>query len=67
VCGVLVDRRMTFVNHIESIVLKSARMLGFIWSLVTLTQDVVCGFYSAGFGVCIVRVVASSRGYFGEN
>jgi hypothetical protein len=28
--GVLVHRRMTFVNHIESIVLKSARMLGFI-------------------------------------
>jgi hypothetical protein len=28
--GVLVDRRMTFVNHIESIVSKSARMLGFI-------------------------------------
>jgi hypothetical protein len=28
--GVLVDSRMTFVNHIESIVVKSARMLGFI-------------------------------------
>jgi hypothetical protein len=28
--GVLVDSKMTFVNHIESIVLKSARMLGFI-------------------------------------
>jgi hypothetical protein len=28
--GVLVDNRMTFVNHIESIVSKSARMLGFI-------------------------------------
>jgi hypothetical protein len=28
--GVLVDSRMTFVNHIESIVSKSARMLGFI-------------------------------------
>jgi hypothetical protein len=27
---VLVDSRMAFVNHIESIVLKSARMLGFI-------------------------------------
>jgi hypothetical protein len=27
---VLVDSRMTFVNHIESIVLKSARMLGLI-------------------------------------
>jgi hypothetical protein len=27
--GVLVDSRMAFVNHIESIVLKSARMLGF--------------------------------------
>jgi hypothetical protein len=28
--GVLVDNRMTFVNHIESIVSKSARKLGFI-------------------------------------
>jgi hypothetical protein len=28
--GVLVDSKMTFVNHIESIVSKSARMLGFI-------------------------------------
>jgi hypothetical protein len=28
--GVLVDSRMTFVNHIESIVSKLARMLGFI-------------------------------------
>jgi hypothetical protein len=28
--GVLVDNRMTFVNQIESIVSKSARMLGFI-------------------------------------
>jgi hypothetical protein len=28
--GVLVDNRMTFVNHIESIVSKSARMLGSI-------------------------------------
>jgi hypothetical protein len=28
--GVLVDNRMTFVYHIESIVLKSTRMLGFI-------------------------------------
>jgi hypothetical protein len=28
--SVLVDSRMTFVNHIESIVSKSARMLGFI-------------------------------------
>jgi hypothetical protein len=28
--GVLVDSRMTFVNHIESIVPKSARILGFI-------------------------------------
>jgi hypothetical protein len=28
--GVLFDSRMTFVNHIESIVSKSARMLGFI-------------------------------------
>jgi hypothetical protein len=28
--GVLVDNRMTFVNHIESIVSKSARMLGFL-------------------------------------
>jgi hypothetical protein len=28
--GVLVDSRMTFVNHIESIVSKSAKMLGFI-------------------------------------
>jgi hypothetical protein len=28
--GVLVDNRMTFVNHIESIVSKSARMLCFI-------------------------------------
>jgi hypothetical protein len=27
--GVLVDNKMIFVNHIESIVLKSARMLGF--------------------------------------
>jgi hypothetical protein len=26
----LIDSRMTFVNHIESIVSKSARMLGFI-------------------------------------
>jgi hypothetical protein len=30
-------------------------------------QDVVCGFCPARFGVCIVRVVASSRGSFGEN
>jgi hypothetical protein len=30
VIGVLVDNRMTFVDHIGSIVLKSARMLGFI-------------------------------------
>jgi hypothetical protein len=28
--GVLVDNRMTFVDHIESIVSRSARMLGFI-------------------------------------
>jgi hypothetical protein len=28
--GVFVDSRMTFVNHIESIVSKSAGMLGFI-------------------------------------
>jgi hypothetical protein len=28
--GVLVDRRMTFLNHIESIVSKSVRILGFI-------------------------------------
>jgi hypothetical protein len=28
--GLLVDSRMTFVSHIESIVSKSARMLGFI-------------------------------------
>jgi hypothetical protein len=28
--GVLVDSRMTIVNHIGSIVSKSARMLGFI-------------------------------------
>jgi hypothetical protein len=28
--GVLVDNRKTFVNHIESIVSKSARMLGFM-------------------------------------
>jgi hypothetical protein len=30
-------------------------------------QDVVFGFCPAGFGVCIVRVDASSRGSFGEN
>jgi hypothetical protein len=28
--GVLIDSRMTFVNHIELIVSKSPRMLGFI-------------------------------------
>jgi hypothetical protein len=28
--GVLIDSRMTFINQIESIVSKSARMLGFI-------------------------------------
>jgi hypothetical protein len=28
--GVLVDKRMTFVNHVELIVLNMARMLGFI-------------------------------------
>jgi hypothetical protein len=28
--GILFDNRMTFVNHIESIVSKSARMLGFL-------------------------------------
>jgi hypothetical protein len=28
--GVLVDSRMIFVDHIRSIVSKSARMLGFI-------------------------------------
>jgi hypothetical protein len=28
--GVLVDSRMTFVHHIESIVSKSARILGFL-------------------------------------
>jgi hypothetical protein len=28
--GVLVDSRMNFVNHIESIMSKSARILGFI-------------------------------------
>jgi hypothetical protein len=28
--GVLTDSRMTFVNHIESILSKSARIMGFI-------------------------------------
>jgi hypothetical protein len=57
--GVLVDNRMTFVNHNESIVSKLARMLGFIKR--------ICGFCPVRFGVCIVRVVASSRGSFGED
>jgi hypothetical protein len=38
--GVLIDNRMTFVDHIESIVSKSARMLVFC---------------PARFEVCIVR------------
>jgi hypothetical protein len=52
--GVLVDSRMTFVNRLESIVSKSARML--------------CGFCPSRFRVCIkMRVVASSRGSVSEN
>jgi hypothetical protein len=46
--GVLVDSRMTFVNH------------DCMYSMILHVQDVVCGFCPAGFGVCIVRVVASS-------
>jgi hypothetical protein len=37
--GVLVDNSLTFVNHIGSIVLKSARMLGFIKRISTEFND----------------------------
>jgi hypothetical protein len=67
--GVLVDSKITLVNHIESIISKSAKMLGFIIKGVRPlhVQDVVCGFCPAGFGVCIVRVVTSSEGSFSED
>jgi hypothetical protein len=61
--GVLVDSRITFVDHVESIVSKSARMLGFINRI----SREFNGFSLARFEVCIVCVVASSRGSFGEN
>jgi hypothetical protein len=37
-----VDNRMTYVNHIELIVSKSARMLGFQGSSNTLTRTKRC-------------------------
>jgi hypothetical protein len=49
--GVLVDSKMTFVHHIESNFKGVHRPLK--------AQDVIC---PAGFRVCIVRVISSSRG-----
>jgi hypothetical protein len=53
--GVLVDSRMTFVDHIGSIVSKSARMLRFIKRISKdfndpYTSVAVCGFCPARFG-----------------
>jgi hypothetical protein len=54
---------MTFVDHIESIVSKSARMLGFIHRI----SREFNGFSLTRFEVCIVCVVATSRGSLGED
>jgi hypothetical protein len=62
---------MTFVNHIESIVSKSAKMLGFIRRISREFNDPYKNktLYVAfvRFRVCIVHVVASSKGLFGED
>jgi hypothetical protein len=58
--GVLVDSKMTFVDHIGSILSKSARMLGY-------TRTRHCMWFLSGQVWSIVRVLASSRGSFGED
>jgi hypothetical protein len=59
--GVLVDSRMTFVDRIGS---KLARMLEFIKRISREFND---PYTYKTYGVCIVRLVASSRGSFGED
>jgi hypothetical protein len=68
----MVDSRMTFVDHFGSIVSKSARILGFIKRISRKFKDPYTYKIQRGFGparieVCIVRVVASSRGSFAED
>jgi hypothetical protein len=50
--GVLVDSRMTFVNHIESIVSKLGRMLGFIKRI---SRELYVAFVRPGlqYGLCV--------------
>jgi hypothetical protein len=62
--GVLVDSRMTFVDHIGSIVSKSARILGFIKRISREFNNLAGQVWSMHRAV---RVVAPSGGSFGKN
>jgi hypothetical protein len=66
--GVLIDSKMTFVNHIESIVSKSARMLVFIKRISRrFPCKTMYGLLSGRGCTCIVHVLASSGGLFGKD
>jgi hypothetical protein len=53
--GVLIDSRVTFVNHIELILSKSARMLGFIKRISREFNELYVAFVRPGleFASCV--------------